>query len=118
MMLTLAQGPGQRGGMPARLGPAASGTLNEFLGSAARRLAQRTRLGALVLCGGDTAVAACRALGASGIELSGEVEPGVPQGRLVGGDLPGLPVVTKAGGFGSPKVFQAVIRSLRRDRAG
>jgi len=40
----------------------------------------------------------------------------VPWGRLVGGEQPNLPVVTKAGGFGTPDVFRAVIRFLRRPR--
>lgn len=53
---------------------------------------------ALILTGGDTAVAVGRALGATGLHVSGEFEPGVPYGRLIG-PLP-LPVVTKAGGFG------------------
>jgi uncharacterized protein YgbK (DUF1537 family) len=70
----------------------------------------------LVLCGGDIAVATCRALRADGVILGGEVQPGVPWGRLVGGELPNLPVVTKAGGFGTPDVFRAVIRFLRRPR--
>jgi uncharacterized protein YgbK (DUF1537 family) len=96
------------------LRPSASGTLSEFLGCAARRLARGEKLGALILCGGDIAVATCRALGADGIILGGEVEPGVPWGRLLGGEHPNLPVITKAGGFGTPNVFRAAIRFLRR----
>ena len=97
----------------ASLSPCASATLSEFLGRSARDLARAARLGGLVLCGGDIAVATCRALGADGIILGGEVESGVPWGRLVGGERPDLPVITKAGGFGTPDVFRAVIRFLR-----
>lgn len=100
----------------APLSPNASATLSEFLGRSARELTRRARLGALVLCGGDIAVATCRALRADGIILGGEVQPGVPWGRLVGGEHPNLPVVTKAGGFGTPDVFTAAIRFLRRPR--
>jgi D-threonate/D-erythronate kinase len=118
--LTLAQDgihPPQRSaasrGRATRLAPSASVTLSEFLGRAARDLRRRTSLGALVLCGGDIALATCRALRADGIILGGEVQAGVPWGRLVGGECPDLPVVTKAGGFGTPEVFCAALRFLQ-----
>ncbi len=98
------------------LRPSASGTLSEFLGCATRRLARGEKLGALILSGGDIAVATCRALGADGIVLGGEVEAGVPWGRLLGGEHPHLPIITKAGGFGARDVFRAAIRFLRRGR--
>jgi uncharacterized protein YgbK (DUF1537 family) len=104
-----------RSRVPSR--PSTGATLSEFLGRATRCLAQELRLGGLVLCGGDIAVAACRALGADGIALGGEVEPGVPWGYLVGGERPNLPVITKAGGFGTPDVFHAAIRFLRPARS-
>lgn len=106
-----------RGAQPTVLSPSASATLSEFLGRWARDVTRATRLGGLVLCGGDIAVATCRALGADGIILGGEVEAGVPWGRLVGGERPNLPVITKAGGFGRPDVFHAAIRFLQRRRA-
>ncbi len=118
--LTLAQdGGGMRRrsaratGRPKSLAPSGSVTLSEFLGRAARDLRRRTSLGALVLCGGDIATATCRALRADGIILGGEVQPGVPWGRLVGGECPDLPVVTKAGGFGTPDVFCNALRFLQ-----
>jgi uncharacterized protein YgbK (DUF1537 family) len=127
VVITLAQESG-RGGCarsrkdPARvkrtgsLSPSASATLSEFLGRSARDLARRASPGGLVLCGGDIAVATCRALRADGIILGGEVQPGIPWGRLVGGEYPNLPVITKAGGFGRPDAFAAAIRFLRRPR--
>ena len=128
-MITLAQesdgrralrrrGFSARGKKLPALSPCASATLSEFLGRSARDLTRRARLGALVLCGGDIAVATCRALRADGIILGGEVQAGVPWGRLVGGEYPNLPVITKAGGFGSPDVFRAAIRFLRHPGAG
>lgn len=68
--------------------------------------------GALVLTGGDTALAVARRLGATGIELLGEVEAGVPLGRLVG-PRP-YPVVTKAGGFGSRNTLSRALKTLTR----
>jgi uncharacterized protein YgbK (DUF1537 family) len=93
--------------------PDASLALSRFLGQAASRTVRRQEPGGLVLCGGDIAVATCQALGAAGVELLGEVEPGVPWGRLLGGRAAGLPVVTKAGGFGTPEAFVRAGRFLR-----
>lgn len=54
----------------------------------------------LILTGGDTAAAACKALICSQIRLLGEAQPGIALGRLINGRRPGLEVITKAGGFG------------------
>jgi uncharacterized protein YgbK (DUF1537 family) len=69
---------------------------------------------ALVLTGGDTAVRVARALGATGIQLEGEVEAGVPVGTLVG--LRPYRVVTKAGGFGDPDTLRNAFRTLVKPR--
>jgi D-threonate/D-erythronate kinase len=53
----------------------------------------------IVATGGDTANALCNALGAEALEILGEVEAGIPIMRLMGERS--LPLVTKAGGFGS-----------------
>ena len=79
------------------------------LARVAYELAVRRRVGKLVLTGGDSAVAACAALGASALWLRGETQPGVPWGLLLGGVLPGLPVVTKAGGFGADNALVIAI---------
>ncbi len=113
VILTLSQRPLRPSEKKRTLRPSASGTLSEFLGLATRRLARAERLGAVILCGGDIAVATCRALGADGILLGGEVEAGVPWGHVLGGEHPNLPVITKAGGFGGREVFRTAIRFLR-----
>ena len=56
--------------------------------------------GAILLTGGETAIAVLRTLGASGLRLAGEIEPGLALGTLAGGPFDGLVVMTKAGGFG------------------
>ena len=71
------------------------------------------RPGALILTGGDTAVAVCQALAASGICIANEVAPGVPWGYLAGGHHDGLPVVTKAGAFGEDDVFVKALAILK-----
>jgi uncharacterized protein YgbK (DUF1537 family) len=57
---------------------------------------------ALVLSGGATASLVCRAAGVQRIDLFDEIIPGVPRGAIGGGELDGITVVTKAGGFGRP----------------
>jgi D-threonate/D-erythronate kinase len=83
------------------------------LAVAAGRLAAEhaARLGGLVATGGDIARAAFAAIGATGLHLLGEVEPGVPLG--VADARPPLPVVTKAGAFGSAATLSRCRAALR-----
>jgi 4-hydroxythreonine-4-phosphate dehydrogenase len=68
-------------------------------------------LGGLVATGGDIARAVLSSLGASGIHLVGEVEPGVPLGLA---DTPRpLPLVTKAGAFGNPSTLKRCRAALK-----
>ncbi len=67
----------------------------------------------IIMTGGDTAVSVCQALDAGSLQIIGEVEPGVPYGALLEGKLKGQIVVTKAGGFGSPKAISNSIRFMR-----
>jgi uncharacterized protein YgbK (DUF1537 family) len=67
------------------------------LAAVARGALDRAGAGGLVVTGAQTARAVCDALGIAGIELVGEIEPGVPLGRTAGGQLD---VVARAGTFG------------------
>jgi uncharacterized protein YgbK (DUF1537 family) len=80
------------------------------LAAVAERLAADARIGGLILSGGETAVGVGRALGARGLLLDDELEPGVPLGRLLG-PCP-FPVVTKAGGFGVPDTLVRALEAL------
>jgi 4-hydroxythreonine-4-phosphate dehydrogenase len=85
--------------------------------AAARLLAPHAaRLRGVVATGGDVARAILAALGATGIHLEGEVEPGVPRG--VADSRPPLAVVTKAGAFGDPRTLSRCRAALRAPRAG
>ena len=84
------------------------------LGEVVRSLVQKKLVGGLVLTGGETANAVCSLLNARAISMIGEVRPGVALGRLYGGMMPGLPIITKAGGFGDDKVFLRAIRAIHR----
>jgi uncharacterized protein YgbK (DUF1537 family) len=83
------------------------------LANLARDRIERSRPGALLLTGGETAIAVLKALGAGGLRLAGEIEPGVALGALVGGPFAGLGLVTKAGGFGDAETLVRVWEAAR-----
>ena len=58
-------------------------------------------VGGLVLTGGDTALAALRELEVYAADIVAEVATGIPALVLRGGRCPGMPIITKAGGFGT-----------------
>ncbi len=68
---------------------------------------------ALVLVGGDGALAALRHLGARRIDLDGSLREGVPTGIIVGGAADGIRVATKSGGFGDPQTLIELVAALR-----
>ena len=72
-----------------------------------------TAVSGLVIVGGDTARAVLHALRATGLTLSGQVEAGIPYGRLLDGPCGGLPVVTKAGGFGADTALRDCLNFLQ-----
>jgi uncharacterized protein YgbK (DUF1537 family) len=82
------------------------------LGRVARAPAIDGWVKGLVLTGGDIAAAVCSALAATTLWLRGEVQPGIAWGMLLDGALPGLAVITKAGGFGSDDALEVAIGHL------
>ncbi|MCZ6680982.1 MAG: four-carbon acid sugar kinase family protein [Candidatus Poribacteria bacterium] len=66
----------------------------------------------LVLTGGDTASFVFGVMEASGIRLEDEILTGIPWGLVVGGGADGLPVCTKAGGFGDEDALVTVVDFL------
>jgi uncharacterized protein YgbK (DUF1537 family) len=76
-------------------------TISESLGTLSRSILQHSRVGGLFLTGGDIAIAVARALGAEGYRISAEVAPCIPCGTLINSEIDDLPVITKAGGFGT-----------------
>jgi uncharacterized protein YgbK (DUF1537 family) len=99
--------------------PAQGSLMTRKLGRVVRDLVETGRLAGMVLTGGDTAIAAADALEVEALWLRGEVRSGIPWGLWLGGAGEGLPVVTKAGGFGETDALIAAvdhIRNLSRDR--
>jgi uncharacterized protein YgbK (DUF1537 family) len=89
-----------------------AGEAAQSVAGAVATWSQTNRPGAVVLVGGATARAVCERLNAIGVRLVGELSPGVPCGFLVGGFWDAMPVVTKAGGFGSPDTLLDVAHAL------
>ncbi|MEX2374910.1 MAG: four-carbon acid sugar kinase family protein [Dehalococcoidia bacterium] len=63
-------------------------------------LCARRGISRLLATGGDTAEAILRIAGAEGLDVVGQAATGLPTGRIVGGPLEGVLIITKAGGFG------------------
>ena len=76
------------------------------LADLARARIEREQPGAILLTGGETAIAVFRALGARGLRLTGEIEPGLALGAIAGGPFDGLVAMTKAGGFGDAAALE------------
>jgi uncharacterized protein YgbK (DUF1537 family) len=66
---------------------------------------------ALVATGGETAAALLTRLGAHGLQLVDEIEPGIPLGLTLG--EVSVPAVTKAGGFGNEECLKRILERLR-----
>jgi uncharacterized protein YgbK (DUF1537 family) len=79
---------------------------------AVRSVIAAVRPAGLFLSGGDTALAVLERMGARGIRLECEIGSGLVFGRLVGGAMEGMPVVTKAGAFGPPDALLKLKEAL------
>ncbi|WSQ15021.1 hypothetical protein OG604_49045 [Streptomyces sp. NBC_01231] len=78
----------------------------------AKALTEDHTVDALVITGGETATTVLQPLGATGIDLLDEPEPGVVRGSLTG-PLP-LPVLIKAGGFGDDALLLRLCHLIRQ----
>jgi D-threonate/D-erythronate kinase len=78
----------------------AAESIAKALGDLVAAILRAVRPGLLFLTGGDTADAVLTAVGVRRVEIIGEITAGVVEGKLSGGALEGLTVVTKAGAFG------------------
>ena len=70
-------------------------------------------LGGLFLTGGDTAIGLIHLSGAFGSTIKQEITTGVPLMLIDGGTFHGLPIVTKAGAFGTSDTIIQCIQRLK-----
>jgi uncharacterized protein YgbK (DUF1537 family) len=73
----------------------------EALGVLSEKLMDSFEFPMLLTTGGDTTLAVCRHLGVNAIEPLVEIRPGIPLGRITGGNYNGRFIVTKSGRFGN-----------------
>ena len=65
--------------------------------------------GTLVVAGGATLRSLCDALGATSLEVDGEIEPGAPCSVMRGGSLDGQRTVSKSGAFGEAQFLARLL---------
>jgi D-threonate/D-erythronate kinase len=82
------------------------------MGVIAGLLIKNRNISGAILTGGDIAGATCKILNGKGIRVVGEVEDGLPYGKLFGGVFDGLPLVTKAGAFGTEQALVKAMQTL------
>lgn len=86
------------------------GLIREALSSIALQIAENVSISGMMIFGGDTAVSICKRLGTGAVKILGEVEPLVPFGIFAGGRLDGVPLITKAGGFGTENIILDAVK--------
>jgi D-threonate/D-erythronate kinase len=87
--------------------------IQEALSGILERVTKKVLLSGLLIIGGNTSVNIFRKFHAKGILITGEVEPFIPAGVIMGGRLAGMLLVTKAGGFGTEDVIIKTIKYLK-----
>jgi uncharacterized protein YgbK (DUF1537 family) len=86
--------------------------ISEALGILAGKLLDRFQFPALVSTGGDTSLGICQSLGIKGIEPIAEICPGIPMGKIAGGDHEGKFIITKSGRFGDKNSLLEIMHYL------
>jgi uncharacterized protein YgbK (DUF1537 family) len=66
--------------------------------------------GTLIVAGGETLKAACLAVGASALQVTGRIVPGLPRSTLQGGRWAGVDVISKSGAFGARELWRDLLR--------
>jgi uncharacterized protein YgbK (DUF1537 family) len=87
-------------------------TIARSMGVIAGRLIESKNICGAILTGGDIAGATCKVLNGDGIRVIGEVEAGIPYGKLFGGLYDGIPLVTKAGAFGTEQALSKALQTI------
>ncbi|MGE8078820.1 four-carbon acid sugar kinase family protein [Peribacillus loiseleuriae] len=87
-------------------------TIAQSMGVIAGQLIESKNICGAVLTGGDIAGATCQVLNGEGIRVIGEVEAGIPYGKLFGGSFDGMPLVTKAGAFGTEQALAKALQTI------
>jgi uncharacterized protein YgbK (DUF1537 family) len=90
-------------------GPVSGHAPSFRLAALAARMLAHSRPDLIAVTGGETALALFRALGAQRLELTGAPSSGLALGDAIIDSTSRVPLLTKAGGFGSPDLFLALL---------
>jgi D-threonate/D-erythronate kinase len=63
----------------------------------------------LLVAGGETLRAVCAALDTEHLELTGQIEPGVPRSIMRGGRFDGVQIISKSGAFGDRDLLRRLL---------
>ena len=97
-------------------GAAVAEVVSDALQRFADEILKTAKICGVMVTGGTTALKLLNGTGGEGIEVRREIEPGVPLGRVVGGRLDNVGIITKAGGFGSLEVFCLGTEAIKQDK--
>ncbi|KJS10531.1 MAG: hypothetical protein VR78_13895 [Hoeflea sp. BRH_c9] len=64
---------------------------------------------ALLVTGGDTLTILLAETGADALDCVGEIGPGLPLSRIIGGRMAGTAIISKSGGFGGPNLLRDLL---------
>ncbi len=98
--------------VPRNFGVRVPNEFARFLRRLLRGLQRRHRLGGVFVSGGATAESVCDVLRVSAVQVIGEVSPGIAWSTLLDGNRPGLPLITKAGGFGRTDEVREILKKI------
>jgi uncharacterized protein YgbK (DUF1537 family) len=88
----------------------------DSLGRIACKALENSRLSVdeliLIVTGGETSIGVLKVMGFEGLHIEGEIMPGIPVCRVIGGKWNQLLLITKAGSFGDEKTFEEIIKSI------
>jgi len=91
--------------------------ISELLGNLTAEIVKNCKLSGLILTGGSTALSVMNKLETKGVEVKKDIDFLTPVGTLKGGPFEGLPVVTKAGGFGGEDILIKAVDYLQKENS-
>ena len=86
--------------------------ITDRLSQTVARLVQHSAIDALIVTGGETLTTILDQLGSHSLTVCHEIEPGIPLCLLH--EPYNMPLVSKAGGFGSPDIFLKAVAAVSR----
>jgi uncharacterized protein YgbK (DUF1537 family) len=88
-----------------RVAPEHSAAVSALCGRVACRVLRAARAGLFFATGGETAAHCLEELACTQLAIEGAVSTGIPYARMQNGLCAGLPLITKAGGFGGENLL-------------